>query len=356
MFVVPRQVLPAAGAVLPAVVVAIAAALVMVIAAGCGERLPTSPEPGGPGPAARGITLGDWSRSGYSSPSCRLALDEIAALGANRVVFLANAYQPTATSSSIDRGGSATDLEAFRIGTGWAMDRGLVPVLKLHVDILDGTWRAHLRPDDPAAWFASYGDFVTDCAVVAEETGVQSLVVGTELAGLNDFEAEWRSIIAAVRDVFDGEVLYAASWDEVQRVPFWDALDAIGVDFYAPVASRDAPSRFEILAGWQPWLDRLDRLHRAVGRDVVLTEIGYTSRDGAGRAPMRYGPGGVPDPGEQADLYAAAMIAVSGAPWIRGVYWWNWEVGVAGGPMDTGYTPRGKPAEQELAAAWGGSP
>ncbi len=317
------------------------------------DQLPTSPDPSA-GPTQRAMTLGDWTRSGYATRTCRIALDEIEALGANRVVFLANAYQETATSSRLERDGSATDLDAFRTATTWAGQRDLLPVLKLHVDVRDGTWRGELDPADRVAWFDDYRAFVVDCAVAAAETDVATLVIGTELARLSREEFAWREIIAETRAVYDGEVLYAASWDELERVPFWDALDAIGVDFYGPVASRPDPTRFEILVGWQPWLERLDRLRRAVGKDVVFTELGYASRDGAGMEPSDYESSAVADAQEQADLYAAALIALSDATWVRGVYWWNWELGVAGGPDHDGYTPRGKPAEEVLCEAWSG--
>ena len=227
-----------------------------LLLAACDE-LPTSPEPSA-GPTERAVTLGDWTRSGYASSTCRDALDEIAALGANRVVFLANAYQETATSSRLERDGSATDLNAFRTATTWAGQRDLLPILKLHVDVRDGTWRGEVDPADRDAWFDDYRAFVVDCAVAAAETDVATLVIGTELARLSREEFAWREIIAETRAVYDGEVLYAASWDEVERVPFWDALDAVGVDFTAPwPRARTPPGSRSWRAGsrgWSGWI------------------------------------------------------------------------------------------------------
>jgi hypothetical protein len=45
---------------------------------------------------------------------------------------------------------------------------------------------------------------------------------------------------------------------------------------------------------------------------------------------------------------------VAGEGWIEGVYWWNWLVRGEGGPSDTDYTPKGKPAAVELEGAWNG--
>jgi hypothetical protein len=135
-------------------------------------------------------------------------------------------------------------------------------------------------------------------------------------------------------------------------VGFWDALDYVGVDFYAPVSGRNDAGRVEILKGWQPWLYRLEILHGLAGRPIVLTEIGYRSVDGAGQAPYSYAGAPPIDLGEQADLYWAAMEAVSGKSWIEGMYWWNWLAGGEGGPQNRDYTPFGKPAQEELTGAW----
>ena len=62
-----------------------------------------------------------------------------------------------------------------------------------------------------------------DWVSLASDLGVDQLVVGTELAGTLEHEGEWRTLIATVRAAFEGELVYAASWDEAPMVPFWDA-------------------------------------------------------------------------------------------------------------------------------------
>ncbi|GJM43590.1 MAG: hypothetical protein DHS20C21_04320 [Gemmatimonadota bacterium] len=328
--------------------------LVTPLLGSCAEETPTGPAPSTPHLEARGMTLGDWTRFGYASAQGRRALDDVAATGANRAVFIVTIRQATARSSSFGSLPVTPDFQAFQLATDWARERSLGVVLKLHVDIEDGTWRGFLDPADKDAWFAEYLEFVRECAEAATRAEAVTLVVGTELGRLVGHEQDWRRVIAAAREAFAGEILYAASWDEVGQVPFWDAVDAIGVDAYYPVADSNAPSRLEILAAWQPWLARLDAIRKAVGRDVVFTEIGYASFDGAGMAPMTYDTGAATDLAEQADLYWAGLAAVADVSWIRGMYWWDWPLDESGGPMDDGFSPRGKPALDELRAAWGG--
>jgi hypothetical protein len=136
------------------------------------------------------------------------------------------------------------------------------------------------------------------------------------------------------------------------RVPFWGDLDLVVVDFYFPVATRHDAGRLELLAGWQPWLDRLRLLHRQTGRPILLTEVGYRSVDGAGMHPQEYGTDDGLDLGEQAELYWAALQATGNQGWLAGVYWWNWPADGSGGQTNLDFTPRGKPAAEELRGAW----
>jgi hypothetical protein len=299
------------------------------------------------------VILADWTPSGYLGPGCAAALDDIAATGANSVAVVVTWYQADPRDSVVSSlSGRTPSAAAVSAAVTGAAQRGLSVTLKPHVDVADGTWRAGIRPSLPAAWFESYRALLLPLAGQAEAWDVARLVVGTELAGTVGEEASWRALVADVRAVFSGEILYAASWDEVQTVPFWDAVDVVGVNAYFPVATRNDPTRVDLLVGWQSWLERLDMLRRRTGRPIVFTEIGYRSVDGAGREPFRHGDGAPEDAGEQADLYWAALQALDGEEWFGGAYWWNWRVDGSGGPGNRDYTPAGKPAAKVLAAFW----
>lgn len=334
------------------------AALVVAAAliAGCGEKLPTGPASAPPPGAVRGVTLADWSARGYGRPSAKRSIEEIASTGANLITIVITAYQTSTGSSRLvpdDRRTARPEAVLEAIGNARAL--GLDVALKPHVDLYDESWRGSISPADPAAWFDDYEAFVLPWADVAESTGVSLFLVGTELAGTLDHESSWRRVIADVRGRFGGAVTYAASWDEADRVPFWDDLDYLGVDVYFPVADRSGAGRLELLAGWQPWLDRLGRLrHRAGDLPVLFTEIGYRSVRGAGGEPWAFSGEAAVDLNEQANLYWAALQAASEEEWIAGLVWWNWLASGGGGTDDTDFTPRGKPAEDELRAAWGG--
>ncbi|MGH7729887.1 MAG: glycoside hydrolase family 113 [Candidatus Eiseniibacteriota bacterium] len=329
------------------------AAMVLLAACAC-TRLPTGPVQRFV-PPDRGVTIVDWTRDGYATAAAQASLEALAATGANSVAIVITAYQSHRSAAAL-RGDDARTPSTAAVEqlVRSARTLGLRVALKPHVDLEDGSWRGHIAPIDPAAWFGSYRAFLLSWAALAQSLGVEQLVVGTELAGTIEHEREWRVTIAAVRAACSSELLYTASWDEAARVPFWDALDLVGVDFYSPVTDRPNAGRLEMLAGWQPWLERLERLHRRAGRDILIAEIGYRSVDGAGMAPYAFASGARLDLGEQADLYWAALQATGDRGWIRGLWWWNWPADGSGGPLNTDYTARGKPAADELAATWGG--
>lgn len=324
-----------------------------VVAPSC-ENLPTAPAQASPS-AIRGFTLSAWSRDAYASAESDLAVARLQSIGASHLMLLVTAYQETPRASVVELDSMLTPSRAsLDSAVHEARSRNLGVAIKVHVDVRDGSWRAAIDPVDATMWFDSYRAFILPLAEFAEAAGAVQFAFGTELAGTLDHESEWRQTIALVRDRFSGTITYASSWDEANLVPFWDAVDQIGIDAYFPITQRADAGRLEILAGWQIWLDRMEQLHKKSGRPILITEIGYRSVDGAGMTPYEFRAEGALDVGEQADLYWGATEALGSASWIAGLYWWNVR---PGGPMDdrnTEYSPLGKPAEEELRRSWSG--
>jgi hypothetical protein len=137
-------------------------------------------------------------------------------------------------------------------------------------------------------------------------------------------------------------------------VSFWSQLDLIGADVYTPLTNKTNPTRAELAAGWRRNRDGHDmvasfrNLQAAYGKPFIMTEVGYRSADGANRAPWDYSASMPRDAEEQADCYAALYEVWSGeTAWMQGAFWWAWDVNPPSAG-DTGYNPRGKPAEDVL--------
>jgi hypothetical protein len=201
-----------------------------------------------------------------------------------------------------------------------------------------------------ARWMRSYRRFALHYARLAELEGFDLLCIGTELGGVTRHTSEWRALIRDVRRVYHGPITYAAHWDrEIAGIAFWDALDFIGINAYAPLSSpgqTDAEStamrRRAAATGAQ-----LESLARRWRRPVLFTEIGYASVPGCAVEP--WSESGTVDVAAQAAAYGAALSAYARAPWLRGMFWWKWHSnGAGGGGLDPSFTPMGKPAADTL--------
>jgi hypothetical protein len=236
---------------------------------------------------------------------------------------------------------------------------GLKVMLKPHVDVEDGTWRAQITPTSPDRWFESYAAFMDHYVAIAAEKNVAMLCIGTELASMSGsrYAAPWIGLISRIRSRYGGLLTYAANGvepaDEFTSVAFWGQVDLLGADVYTPLTDKTSPTRAELAAGWRrnryghDMVAAFRNVQQAYGKPLIFTEIGYRSGDGANRAPWDWGLSMAVDPAEQADCYAAMYEVWSRETWMKGPFWWAWDVSppAAG---DTGYNPRGKPAEDVL--------
>jgi hypothetical protein len=230
--------------------------------------------------------------------------------------------------------------------------RNMSIMLKPHVDCANGVWRGFIsfsNEGDWQAWFSQYELFINHYATLAQACGVEEFCVGVEYVGTVHREAEWRTVIDSVRANFSGLLTYAANWDNYGQVPFWDALDVVGIDAYFPLTNDTDPDFSTIMTGWSHWKAAIANFQTTVQKTVVFTEIGYCSQDGTNTEPWNWTLSGIVDLKEQTDCYEAVFQTFWREPWFGGIYWWVWDPDpAAGGPADVHYTPHGKPAEDVL--------
>jgi hypothetical protein len=301
-------------------------------------RLPASWE--------RGANLTAFLPEAYAKPKARRAMLTLRATGADLVALTPTSYMETATASEIvsDPAKTPTD-ESVLTAARRARSLGFEVAIKPHVDVRDGTFRGEIQPLDRAAWFADYAELVERYASLAEEARAKTFVIGTELTSMSGDDAAWRDLIARARARFDGRITFAANWVEgAETITFWDALDAIGIDAYMPLAaSNPEPSVRDLVAAWAPYVERIGLLRQRWGKPVLFTELGYESRRGTA---SRTGAGTAPiDEDAQADAYQAAFQALSPVPDFGGIWWWEWSAeGLGIGPGDGTFSPEGKRA------------
>ena len=177
---------------------------------------------------------------------------------------------------------------------------------------------------DWAEWFRQYRRYLVRFAVVAEAGGAELFDVGVELGGTERREREWREAIRGLRAVTGAALVYSCNWARgAAAVPFWDALDAIGVDFYDPLSAKTNPTDAELVDGVREAARPLVAAAARFGKPVYLTEIGYPSVAAAWLAPNEEGsprPFSARDPARCA---RAAFAAFAGQGWCRGMFWWK---------------------------------
>jgi hypothetical protein len=231
-----------------------------------------------------------------------------------------------------------------------AHEAGLSVTVKPQIGIRSGSWIGGAHPADLDAFWNDYTTMLLHYADLAEQGGATMLVVGTEMRTLSWDEARWRRLIAEVRARFHGQLTYAANYDEYDSVPFWDALDYIGIDGYFALASADSPAPpvADLVQAWQSrgYLSRLAAVSERAGKKVIFTEIGYRGGHTAAVHPNVWDIVDQTDVQAQANLYEAFYRAVADQPWVAGFYWW--EVNTDGWWVQD-YNPLGKPAEQVMA-------
>lgn len=312
--------------------------------------------------AYKGIAYAGWSAEGYSNASSDLALSHVAETGADWISLVVTAYQDTLASTTIYRTeGTPTD-EGLVRAMAAARALGLKVMLKPHIDLWRDPehWRGEIgtafdAEDKWRAWFSSYRALLEHFAALAEAHGAGMLCVGTELEGTSRREAEWRSVIDAVRAIYHGPLIYASNHSgEESRLTWWDAVDLIGVDAYYALTDHPDPTAGDLAEGWSSPRERLAGLASRWGKSIVFTEIGYRSISGTASHPWDWQIEGELDLEEQAAAYQAAYGAFVDEPWFAGFFWWSWDPDAfTGGKCDTGFGPHDKPAEALLRSWYG---
>ena len=298
-------------------------------------------------PPIKGMALGL-----YDPGDKRPALTEIAGLGADHVSLVVSWHQHDVRSVALAPIGGTTisddDLRTvMRAAHAAGLKVFLFPIVEVEVR-KPKEWRGTLRPDDVNGWWQSYEAFILHYAALAADEDADLFAVGSELVSTEAWRDRWYHLIYSVKKRYTGKLVYSANWDHYQPVSFWERVDYVGVTAYNELTTRSDASVDELAAGWRRVRDELTAFSDKVGRPLLITEVGYTSQDGAAIHPWDYTVHAPVDLEEQRRGYAAFVDAWKDEPRLAGVFFWEWTG--AGGPGDGSYTPRGKPAEKVLRA------
>ena len=293
---------------------------------------------GGDATLVRGMTIScqtwgwEWGSDGFGAE-----LDDLARMGVNWVAI--HPYAAIRADGTV---------ESRRLASGEAPEWITRPIREAHargMSILviphlaywgsPFRWRGAIefaKDEDRRRFFETYTAWIASVARAAKDA--DGFSVGNETDRLVGCERDWRAVIAAVRGETRARLTYAANFDAYERVPFWDALDAIGVQAYFPLSQAEKPTDEELRQGWRAAIDGMRALSSRLGKPVVCTELGYDLSPDAARRPWESGRRSLADPAAARDLQERCLrIALEETgrepEWLRGAFLWKWFIGSA---------------------------
>lgn len=272
----------------------------------------------------KGISFVNFSecRGNYcNEQSKRALLDAKEALGLTHVSLCFLAYQETAYSEEIDFEGATTPtVDELTLFVEYAKSIGLEVILKPMLDCKDGTWRAHINffdIDEPCEpqwkhWFKNYREYILTYAKVAQDSGCEMLVIGTEMIQTERRVSDWIFLINEVRKVYKGLVTYNTDKYQEENVSWWDHLDVISASGYYPIGTI------------KQQMQRIELFLTNYNKPYIFMECGCPSRIGASNNPNDWQFVGAYSEEEQALWWEEFIKETIERPWLTGYTPWSW--------------------------------
>ncbi len=325
--------------------------LLLILLASCATRAPEV----APAAKHRGMSFAAASprRGTYGSEGSAQSLRKLKDLGVDWISLMPFGFH-RGTADLTFGGEHVWETDASLLAAAQqAHALGIKVMLKPHVwgrseqrmeTWTDAQWRT---------WFDDYGRFAEHYARLARDAKADAYCIGNEQKIASRHEQEWRRIIERVRAIYKGPLTYGANFDEVFDVPFWDALDWIGVSGYFPLTPDATPDRATLVRAWQPVLAQLEQLALREKKPILFTEIGYRSAKGAAWRQWEIPRDAAPDLDAQCNAYEAFFESVWQRSWVLGAYPWKWFSYPDHGRVDgNDYDLEGKPAEEVVRRAY----
>ncbi|MCC6997477.1 MAG: hypothetical protein IT370_22870 [Deltaproteobacteria bacterium] len=228
-------------------------------------------------------------------------------------------------------------------------------------------------------WFAQYDAFVLYHAQLAQQEGVEAILLdwsgnlmlpGAPSAPV-DSAARWNAVLDHARAAYTGRLGYdlltlgggdpsAPPWPFSSLGPLAARFDFFGIAMWGPLATTTTPTQSQLdQAVAALFAGTFASVSSATGKPVIISGLAYGSYDGAAQAAIsesnpgfaaafdREATATLPyDPLEQAMIVQAVMANIATTPAVVGLYpfHYNW----VSLPKDAAFSVRGKTAESVL--------
>lgn len=288
----------------------------------------------------RGIIYPQWNHDGYgvNDITWQQSVASVKTQTGTQWIEIPVLFsQATSSSTVVGISSSAPTVQSFTEGIERAHNLGykvfFVPLMQVRQP---GGWSGSITFKTLAqqqVWFDSYWNAVLPYVTAANSQHVDQMAIGTELQTLQKEvpDALWNQLIGHIRGVFNGTLTYDMNWSSLTlSKPTWlhnSGLTYIGVSTYIPLldkAGRVDPK--DMPAMWRDKIKtQLDALSVQLGKQVLITEIGYRNSSDALYRPWEAQTKAKADPQEQAGAYDAALTNVFQDAHIAGTFFWGWD-------------------------------
>ncbi len=295
----------------------------------------------------RGITLGTW----YETPLFRDHLTEeltkMKKVGANTVSIAVAWFTPNLHSNEIRRmpgtwkdgqaGVTISDVDLRRFARE-AKKLGLNTdiIIQLRCDNFS-CWTGSIQPSNFRIWDQSYIDYALYIARIAEEEGVDRLILTDELESTQRREDFMLRLIREVRTVFHGVVMINATVENGGfggykniPIPVLQALDRLGLNTFIPAASKWDATADEMVSSLVPKLNQIAVYYEKIGyTKLSIGSIGAPWVDGGATSPGSPPNNTAIDYSEQALYIQAFLTALPQSKlgkYTNGVVIWDWTI------------------------------
>ena len=260
-------------------------------------------------------------RGNYCNEESKAALRAAKKIGLTHINLVFSAFQETAHSEEIrwDYANCPSSEDLLKM-VAYAKEIGFRVILKPMLDCLDGTWRARINffdIDVPcetkwSTWFQNYETYMCYCAEIAQQSGCEMLVIGTEMIQTERRASEWIHVIQEVRKIYSGLITYNTDKYQEENVSWWDHVDVISASGYYPIDQ----------IGEQ--LQRIKRFVKRYNKPYFFAEAGCPSRKGNQYNPNDWAFEGDYDESAQADWYEEFLRQSIHEDWLYGYTFWSW--------------------------------
>ncbi|KAA3660779.1 MAG: hypothetical protein DWQ10_05955 [Calditrichaeota bacterium] len=297
--------------------------------------------------------------NGYLGTNSNAAIRKLATLNVNAISLTPFAYFGRQRYLQQSQGLRQENDESLIIASQYARNAGMKIMLKPHIWVSWESWPGAIdfqTEKEVNRFFDAYEAIIIHYAILAQMQKYESLCIGVELVKMTTkYEKKWRRIIENVRKVYAGQLIYAANWGkEFENIAFWDALDAIGLNFYYPLSPGATFDDDDVLKHLTATMQTVKRIKNKFNRPVYLTEIGFASRPKSWQDPHKDGHKQDVDLGAQASCYKTVFPFLLNSKIFTGIFIWKWPSSLdVGGTMHSGFTPNGKPSEDIIKEIYG---